>query len=374
MSTARSICAWCQTATSRFWSRRARTANSPCSATTHGFFAVQHTRGLLLRVSRSPAFAAPADISGMVQLASGDLLAVGVQRLGPMPATGSFRAAMWRSRDGITWQRVELEGDLAGASVFGSVATQGTIVVVTGQRYGTAVWRSESAGVSWAIASEDAWPPETVTHVSGRFVRFASPLPLKQPDIAFATSIDGREGRSSVASGLLDDGLGFFPRQVVTTASGVFLVGGAQLDLRRRLDWCYAAPIACTRGSGLVMLHTATGETWRAIDVALSLGPGLQTLAVTDTKAGTVIVGAAQRRVEIWTVPPASWSFVAPQAQPQLPRLPPLVPATGLIETGTVYRYPLGAHCGLEWLGQFNGRTWKVRSRLVGAPGNPQDV
>ena len=29
-------------------------------------------------------------------------------------------------------------------------------------------------------------------------------------------------------------------------------------------------------------------------------------------------------------------------------------------------------HCGLEWLGHFNGRMWKLRRQLVGA--NPHSV
>ena len=349
-------------------------------ATTHGFFAVQHTRGLLPRLSRSvdgarwetissPAFETPADINGMVQLASGDLLAVGLLR-GSTSAT--FRPAMWRSSDGITWQRVRIVGPLAEASSFGSIATLATTIVVQGQRSGVStLWRSDDAGASWTSVAGGSRESQSVAAIGDRFVRFSIPLPIEAPDVEWAWSNDGRVWREGIASGLLESGLNLFPGRVSTTASGVFLTGGTQLDFRKRLDWCYAAPTTCTNGSGTTaVLHTTTGDTWRVIDVGSLLGPQIQAFAVTDTKAGTVIAAATPGRIEVITVPPASWSFVTPQAAPKLPPLPALATSDGSIDGGVVYRYPLGVHCGLNWLGRFNGRWWKLERQLVG--GDPR--
>jgi hypothetical protein len=30
------------------------------------------------------------------------------------------------------------------------------------------------------------------------------------------------------------------------------------------------------------------------------------------------------------------------------------------LEHGVTYRFPLYIHCGMEWLGQFNGTEWKL--------------
>ena len=348
-------------------------------ATTHGFFVYQHTRGLLPRLSRSiggsswetitsPAFEMPGDIYGMVQLANRDLLAVGALRSG---ATGPFRAAMWRSSDGIMWTPVPIVGQLSGASSFGSVATQGSAVIVTGTRSGMpAFWRSEDSGASWVMLADRPRGEQTVAAISGRFVRIGIPSPVEVADIAFATSIDGRDWRDGVASGLLDDGLTLFARQIATTTSGVFVVGSTQLNLWKRLDWCYSDPAACATGSGsVVVLHTTTGDVWRAIDVDSLLGPGFKAFAITDTRAGTVIAGALRGGVEIITVPPASWSFVSPAASPRPRQLAPLATAARSLEDAMVYRYPLRVHCGLEWLGKFNGRTWKLQRQAIETSG-----
>jgi hypothetical protein len=346
-------------------------------ATTHGFFVVQRTRGYLPRISRSidgaiwvpiesGAFDTPADIHGMVQLANGDLLAVGALRLGRTPATPeTFRAAMWRSSDGVVWQRVALDGSLAGASSFGSVATAGNAIIVAGQRAGYVVWRSDDGGTSWFVAGS-ARQGERIAAIGGQFVRFdvSPPGPL---EIAFSTSLDGREWRDGTASNLLDEGLWLSHRDVATTTSGVFLVGFSELDVRRRLDWCYVELAACARGGGsAVVLHTK-GDTWKAIDIESLLGPQLQAVAISETDASTIFAGAVGRtRVEIIRVPRGSWRERAPRSVPSLPPLPPLAPGDRMIEPATVYRYPKNVHCGLTWLGSFNGQTWKLTRQFVG--------
>jgi hypothetical protein len=353
-------------------------------ATTHGFFTFQHTRRLLPHVSRSvdgsrwetisaPAFEMPGDIYAMAQLPSRDILAVGVLRSG---ATGSFRAAMWRSSDGITWEPVPTVGELTGASSFGSVATQGETVILAGKRFGRpTLWRSDDGGTSWVIVDDRARGEQTVAAINGGFVRIGIPLPVEVADIAFATSIDGRDWQDGIASGLLDDGLTLFARQIATTTSGVFIMGSTQLDLSRRLDWCYSDLAACVTGSGsVVVLHTANGDVWRAIDVDSLLGPGFKALAVTDTRVGTVIAGAVRGGVEIITVPPASWSFVSPASIPRPRQLAPLATANGPLEVGVIYRYPLRVHCGLEWLGEFNGRRWKLLRQVIGTPESPRPL
>ena len=171
---------------------------------------------------------------------------------------------------------------------------------------------------------------------------------------------------------MVDQGLAFGSRQSAVTASGIFLIGYSQLDIRRRLDWCYAAPASCTKGSGPAVLHSATGDVWRSIDVDSLLGVGAAPMAITETVAGVVIGGASQRGIEIVTMRPGSWSFVTPQPVPRLPALPPLAVHDGSIVVGTVYRYPMNIHCGLDWLGRFNGQTWRLTRRVF--TGEPRSV
>jgi len=358
-------------------------------ATSRGFFVFQHaSRRLLPRLSRSidgvrwetirsRAFEEPADIADIVQLTSGDLVAVGATRSAP----SVFRAAMWRSHDGISWEHMPLAGEPATASSLQSIAMLGATIIVAGRWSDTNVWwRSDDDGASWVAIGSGVRGYPYVAAVNGRYLRFVISEPVENLDLTFATSSDGRSWRDGTAPGLLDEGLYFNPRQIAATASGAFIMGGADLSVGRRLDRCYTAPATCTRGAGPVVLHTTTGENWRAINIDSLLGPGFQAVAVIDTKAGTIVAGSVRTvvdgkvlggRVEIVTVPRGSWSFLTPQNRPAS-QLPPVASIGASLEMGRLYRYPFHVHCGLEWLGEFNGRTWKLQRQLIGA--NPHAV
>lgn len=355
-------------------------------ATTHGFFLLRNRRSGSPQLSRSvngvrweavdsPALYKASDITGLAQLPNGDLLAVGAVRWGEPPATG-VRPEMWRSRDGSAWQVVPLTERFANTTGFRSIAVQGTTVVVSGRQWNkSAFWRSNDAGVSWADAGLAPDRYETVVAISGRFVAFSIPYPPRAPDVVFATSTDGVEWREGVARSPLDEGLAFFPRQSATTASGTFWGGVGMLDLVKRMDWCYVSLTMCQKGAGAeVLLHTATGDAWSAIDLEPLLGTRVGRLAIADTNAGTVVASAVGDLVTIIRVQPGAWPVVTPTPVPSLPALPPMVSGNGSIAPGTVYRYPKYVHCGLEWLGRLNGRTWKLRRQLGGTPQDRQSL
>jgi hypothetical protein len=209
---------------------------------------------------------------------------------------------------------------------------------------------------------------ETVAAVGGRFVRIATPLAFQAPEMPSSTSVDGRSWNDGVVSRLTQDGLTFNFRGVTTTPSGLYVEGGAQLVLKERLDWCYAAPSECSRGAGSVLWHTSTGDTWQSVDLGALFGSGFYSVAVADTGAQTVLASATRGHVEVVRTPRASWPVAKPQPAPSFPELPPLVPAGGQVELFTTYRLPKDVHCGWAWLGQINGRSWRLTRQLQGGP------
>jgi hypothetical protein len=314
----------------------------------------------------SPTFRTPANVHGLAQLPNGDLLAIGSASVEEPAATGP-RAAMWRSREGSTWQPVPLPA-LFSQAVFGSIAVQGTAVIVSGLQSNQGVlWRSGDAGESWAVVGLASGRYDMLETVGRRFVAFTFPYFPQVPAIPFATSSDGLAWSEGVAPSPLDDGQMFRPSQIARTASGLFLVGTQMFSLSGRLDWCYVAAARCQRSDGKeVVLHTITGDAWSAIDLEPLLGERLGTLAFVDTPAGTIAASGTGRGVTTVRVRTGSWRVIAPTPIPPLPTLPPVVGDDGAIEPGRVYRYPHSVWCNFEWLGRLNGRRWKMTRLQVG--------
>jgi hypothetical protein len=261
---------------------------------------------------------------------------------------------------------VTIPAVLADAT-FSSIAVLGSnVVLLGGQSNAPASWRSDDGGASWAALGGGRDRQERVVAAGGRFIRISTPWPWEVPEIRFSTSVDGRNWRDGVARSLIEDGLALhFPRHVAATTDGVFLKGGAEPDFERRLDWCYVDLTACSSGRGLVVLHTAAGDTWRAIDVQSLLGPGVRNVAVADSTRGTIIAGDVRGRIAIRRVAPASWPAVTLRPTPPLPKLPPIAKSGQVLELGVVYRYPKHVHCGLTWLTTFNGRSWRLTRQNV---------
>ena len=116
---------------------------------------------------------------------------------------------------------------------------------------------------------------------------------------------------------------------------------------------------------------TATGTATSPVDpisrwVEHDLGPftGNQVAAVEHNGELHIIDGRTVLRS--WTPSSGEPPPARPLPQPFTPSGPPVVGWQADIVVGQTYRFPMGTHCGIDFLGEFNGKTWWIE----GAPTN----
>jgi hypothetical protein len=94
----------------------------------------------------------PADASEIQLIAPGP---AGIVVIGDVCCTGEERPPMWRSADGIAWQRLPFPAEIAGAELIRMIATRDRYVVA-GRRDGRAQIWSSAEGVAWRAAGQEA--------------------------------------------------------------------------------------------------------------------------------------------------------------------------------------------------------------------------
>ena len=320
-----------------------------------------------------------ADVAG-IAATDGGFVAVGALRTGAVPSMEpSFAPAVWHSSDGGSWTveplAVTSEGE---GGVRGVVAVDGALVAVGQSGDEGTVWRSTDAGATWQASRVDlgdqtsgsVWLQD-IAVVDGTLVAvgqsdagggFSRPL--------IGTSDDGGDSWSRV--GLEDattDGLEIYGLE--GGPGRVFVLGSRFLDAYASPERCYTDLDACASDADPVVLTSSDGTDWDELD--LSRVSDSEYLAIHDvvvTSPGSIFLIGVDEQVTAWTWPEESGPplTTTPPSPPATNREQPLATHGDQLEPGVTYRYPLYIHCGMGYLGKFNGTHWYLSDAPAGTP------
>jgi hypothetical protein len=312
----------------------------------------------------------PADIHRLVTTSDG-LIAIGARRTGAEPAEGPFAPSVWMSSDGESWtdRTSPVIGD---GSIVDVVAIDGGLVAITQLNGTIKAWRSTDAAATWSERPIEGsvrglWLTSLAT--DGRVLLGVGAVAenMVEGDPAVLRSDDG--GRSFTASPLAGPVQGALGEggAATTFADGAWWAAtNRYIDSFRDPDACYRDVESCEHGAKAVLLQSTDGVTWSELDTSSMTGRYGDFSTVVDTPTGPLVIGREEQLT--------TWRWLSPQPPPALPPFEeptplqtPLARWGDTIEPGVTYRYPLYIHCGMEVLGEFNGKYW-YRARGKPAP------
>lgn len=304
----------------------------------------------------------PADIVMLIATPDGVYAAGGLQTA----FDGSFDPAIWRSADGLSWEPVVLPPEASsgeGGVTALAGGADGLVVAVN-----STIMRSTDNGATWAVSA--------VTLPEGVALQSITAITSNgETMVAIAATVsdmgDGRlvtlrsldDGQTWDATLLPDSGpgsIGSLGGSISAAGDGFWIATRRLSDLFGDGDGCYHDLAQCARGSDAVLLRSAGGVDWQEVDLSkLDTSGFLNIVGVVDRPTGVLVVGASEG-LRGWTWPAASAPpLIAPRTGPP-PVREPLAHFDSTLTVGTVYRFPLSLHCGMGYLGNFNGKFWTV--------------
>ena len=285
------------------------------------------------------------------------LIAVG----GSATAEQSWGPGIWKSVDGLVWEPVAAPSNVQEVIVnLESVAASADRVVAVGRNnFGGdppwVLWSEDGAewhaGLLPMVDSGEQMRLHGVAHDGSEFLIVGS---TAQPGGGRAAIWRSQEGVSWERQEPLPSvfGTGEFDVNAVWGGAGVIVVSGSAMHRASSL-YCYDDLDSCRKP--FTALWVRLDEAWRRI-VPPTDGRASYTVAA----GGERFVATGSSSVSVW-VPGSDGSelYASPlDTAPPATELP-LVGLDQIIETDTVYAYPLHTGCfGMQVLGELNGNWW----------------
>lgn len=274
---------------------------------------------------------------------------------------------IWRSEDLTTWTRVALETRGLGSVV--EIVTNGSMLFAAGNDAdGAQIWRSVDGGNTWSrIVSpifdraHTAWALTGLAVKDGRLVAVG--------DVA-ASAFD-REvlilesddlGESWVRRELTPEiSYGLDSAQGISTASGAFwIISNRQMRLDELPERCQGVRGACDTFDPPVLLRSEDGAQWDEIDLAELVPPSVFDFDEVVPNGAGIAVVVTGNDLQVWTWPFAESPGIRHEWPPEEVELRGPVRWDAQLDIGVTYEYPLYIHCGMDFLGSFNGKQWHV--------------
>jgi hypothetical protein len=214
-------------------------------------------------------------------------------------ATSERTATLWRSSDGVNWERAPVPGPAGSSAVKGIAAIGASNLVAVGiagdERRGTsAVWRSTDGGASWQPVSSPAFAGGRMLAATAGSAGFVSVGEnVDQTAAAAWTSADGTTWTAAPAQPSLDN----FGQQMVMTAVAATAGGSGFVAAGWRSD--------AGNGSAVVW-RSAGGAAWTRLPQEPTFsGAGLACLIVSPP---TILVGGTMgwpdtHAAQVWIAP-----------------------------------------------------------------------
>lgn len=306
----------------------------------------------------------PAEVLSIVDTETATFV-VGALRVGDEPGSGPFQPMMWRSTDLESWTQVG-PTDVSEGNVYDLVEASNGLLAIGRDDAGATVWRSTDGGRSWTRGTapdagddRDGLELYDLARSDDRIVGVGETWSTNgDGEVAIVTTDDGGVtwSRQSLDPGVAE-GLerGY---RVLPAGDAFWLIASRWFDTWSDTDRCYADLDACLGGSTPVLLRSDDGTEWSEVDLTgLELPEHFGIDTVTGAGAGVSVVGTTER-LTVWTWPtsnaPPLRDVPPPVATPELE----LVRWDADLELGVTYRFPLYIHCGMGYLGNFNGTHW----------------
>jgi hypothetical protein len=311
----------------------------------------------------------PFNVSGLT-VVDGHLLAPGAFRPSTNPSAGPFTPGLFRSDDGVTWSEVVLDRAVFDSTDgwVGPIVDQGERLVTTstgldGEYVVPVMLESLDRGLTWQIAADTGPAPSGIVAAGRALVgvnSFGSP---DAPTHPVATN----DSRTWIPL----DVTPFVPP--FQYASTFHLAGGPQalmsLSVEPTIEYCYEHTDECDHGRPPILLLIDAGGTAVSVDLGVSAGQVASSALVRADGSLAVVTYDADRLVL------RSWDIangpvpVLPTVDLFTPTGPPVAQWDDELEVGQTYRFPLGTHCGIDFLANFNGQHWWI----IGAPADAYD-
>jgi hypothetical protein len=167
----------------------------------------------------------------------------------------------------------------------------------------------------------------------------------------------GRSFTASMLDGAVQGGLGEGGAATTYADGAWWAATNRYIDSFSDPDACYRDVDSCEEGAKAVLLRSTDGVTWSELDTSSMIGRYGDFSDVVDTPSGPLVVGREEQLT--------TWRWRSPQPPPAVPPYEAPIPLDtplarwgDTIEPGVMYRYPLHIHCGMDVLGEFNGRYW----------------
>jgi hypothetical protein len=275
---------------------------------------------------------------------------------------------MFRSEDGVTWSEVELDRGVFDATdgFLGQIVDQGDRLVTTSARLDgdssvPAMFESLDRGETWQLAADSGSPPTSIvaagqTLIGVNVFAEAGAVPLAADAAGAWAAVDVSR---------------FAPPFVFAMASP--RAGGPRalisLSVEPTVEYCYEHVDECDHGSATALLLVDEDGTVVSVDLGIR-AQWLAWSALVRADGSLVIATYDGDRLVLrtWNASDGDVPTV-PDVAPFRPTGPPVVRWDASLEVGTTYRFPLGTHCGIDVLGNFNGQHWW----LVGEPSPAYD-
>lgn len=302
----------------------------------------------------------PFDVIGVAAV-DGHLLAAGALRPLDQPGMGPFTPGLFRSDDGITWTEVPLDPALFDTTdgYFGPIVDQGDRLVTTttrdidGYRMPVMV-ESLDRGLTWQAAADAGGAPSGLVSAGSTLVGVNS---FVAPDER-AYPISTNSGRAWDEVDLSR----FAPP--FQYASVFHLSGGPNaliaFAVEPTTEYCYEHVDECRSGYVPALLLIDADGTVASVDLGMSAARSPSS-GLVGTDGSIYVVTYRDDRLVL-----RSWDAdfgpvpTVPDVGSFTPSGPPLVEWGSTLESGETYRFPLGTHCGIDVLGDFNGQHWWI--------------
>ncbi len=248
-------------------------------------------------------------------------------------------------------------------------------LLAVGVRGGGAItWTSDDHGQTWqrrtptGVLDDDRWWwPVDLAHGGGRTV-----LALSAVEGPLVRVADGARA-SWQPSGSL--GVGLASVIDLDVVGGSFWLTGSRYFGRDHLARCYDDPTTGCDQTTPVVLTSGEGLTWAELDLDDPVVPRFawryQVVDLGDRPA----LATASSPFPNEPVTMLRWHGPGdPPTRPvpeDLDSDPPIVAHDAELVVGETVRYPLDTHCGVGYLGAFNGRRWYLEGRP--GPGGPPE-
>ena len=309
---------------------------------------------------------APMDVMDLIAT-SERYVAVGTLRAAEDPAAGGFLPVILASPDGLTWSRSQTPRAEEGA-IRSVVATEAGLLAV-GFVDGTGVaWSSTDGGSTWAVAPGPLRADQVVT--SADTVLAASSGFEEEGELGLHRSIDGGTSWDPVDTAFAE-GFGFASLSGDATGFSI-LTAERYRDASSSPEICYADIDRCGPRSSVddeAILVSLDGTTWERVDLTRLDGLFRPSSMLHTEQGDTVVLGRADDGR--W----GAWVWAADQgpvpvlsaAEDGAPVYegPPILEHGASMVSGRRYAFPLYIHCGMDHLGELDGRAWA----LVDDPG-----